>query len=313
MPQKRVLILGHGAMGRMFEQLLGPHYPLSIWDRNPDTGEETAPLESVAPGHDLALLAVPTSPHEELAERLAACLSSGALCLSIAKGLDAAGNSPAEILARHFHARDNVHWGVIYGPMIARDLSEGRSGFALAAARKMASANTMVSWFQPTALYLQADDDPIGAAWAAILKNVYVPLIGMADGLHLGDNMRGFLLCEALAELARILAFKGGRASTAYGLAGLGDLMTTATSPHSHHRGIGEALAKGDRSDIAADDGNLRSEGVNTARRVREHGLLDLNGFPLFRIAADCIDAPEAMSTELNRFLTDRFPGYETK
>jgi glycerol-3-phosphate dehydrogenase (NAD(P)+) len=313
MSQKRVLILGYGAMGKMFEQLLSPHFPLSIWDRNPETGEETAPLESLAPDHALVLLAVPTSPHEELAERLAACLSPGALCLSIAKGLDAAGNSPAEILARHFDPGDDVHWGVIYGPMIARDLSEGRTGFALAAAREMASARAMVTWFHPTALYLQADDDPIGAAWAAILKNVYVPLIGMADGLHLGDNMRGFLLCEALAELARILEFKGGRASTAYGLAGLGDLMTTATSPHSHHRGIGEALAQGDRSEIAADDGNIRSEGVNTARRVREHGLLDLDSFPLFRIAADCIDAPDTMSAVLMRFLTDRFPGYESK
>lgn len=313
MADKRVLILGHGAMGRMFEQLLTPHYSLSFWDRDPVSGEETAPLESLVPGHELILLAVPASPHDELAGRLVECVSPNALCLSIAKGLDAAGDSPADIFARRFDARQDAHWAVIYGPMIARDLSEGRAGFALAAAPLMATARAAVAWFQPTTLYLQADDDPLGAAWAAILKNVYVPLIGMAEGLALGDNMRGFLLCEALSELADILEAKGGRAPTAYGLAGLGDLLTTATSPHSHHRRIGEALARGEHGPMAASDGNIRSEGVHAARRVREHALLDLTRYPLFRMAADCIDSPEAMPASLQDYLAHRFPGYPTQ
>ncbi len=79
-----------------------------------------------------------------------------------------------------------------------------------------------------------------------MLKNVYAILFGVADGLELGDNMRGYLATAAMHELERIVAGLGGSAGAAHRLAGLGDLITTATSKGSHHHELGRRLARGD-------------------------------------------------------------------
>ena len=308
----RILILGHGAMGKMFESLLQDSAEVTIWDRDPETDEETAPLESLAPGSNLVILAVPATPHDELAGRLAECLAADTLCLSIAKGLDAEGRNPADILRRHFGETPDPGpaWAMVYGPMIARDLTCGRAGFALAAACQRSVAERAASLFADGPLHLRASEDPRGAAWSAILKNIYVPLVGMADRLALGDNMRGFLIAEALEELAAIVEHLGGKPATAYGLAGLGDLVTTATSPKSHHRGIGEAIADGNLESVADTGGNVRSEGVHAVAQLREHGLLDIRDYPLLEFVSQLLDDPADAEQRLNAWIRRRFSSH---
>ncbi|MFW5926583.1 MAG: NAD(P)H-dependent glycerol-3-phosphate dehydrogenase [Wenzhouxiangella sp.] len=303
MQRRRILILGHGAMGSMFEQLLSAHNQV-IWERDPDTDEENVALESACAGREIVLFALPAHPHRELAERLVDCLDEGAVCLSIAKGLDAEGHPPARVFEEVFGAR--VAWGMLCGPMIADDLAQGRTGFAVLAA-PATTARQAAALFADTRLYLDIDDDVHGAGWSVILKNVFVPLIGAADKLELGDNLRGFLVAEAIAELARIVEAMGGRAETARGPAGLGDLVTTATSPTSHHRGIGADLASG-RTDKVADDGEfIRSEGVHTIQRVREFELLARGRYPLFDLAGDFLTGELALEKGLERYLARRF------
>jgi glycerol-3-phosphate dehydrogenase (NAD(P)+) len=190
---KRVLILGHGAMGRAFEALLSPRHDVDIWDRDLQTGVETQPLESAAQGRDMVIFALPTHPHDELARRLASCLTNASVCLSIAKGLDEQARTPAQIFDRHFGSR--IGWALLYGPMLARELQDGLSGFAMLASDQPRAIKAFAALFQHTPLRVEPIDDPCGAAWAAILKNVYVPLIGAADALSLGDYLSGLLLC----------------------------------------------------------------------------------------------------------------------
>lgn len=306
-----VLILGRGAMGSMFASLLQDRAHVTTWDRDPETGRETAPLESLAPGSDTVILAVPAAPHDELAGRLAGCLGPGALCLSIAKGLDADGCTPADVLARHFDEAPDAGpaWGVIYGPMIAGDLQHGRAGFAMIATHRPAIAERVRTLFGDGPLHLRPHDDPHGASWSAILKNIYVPLVGMADALELGDNMRGFLISEALDELASIVERLGGNRQTAYTLAGLGDLVTTATSPGSHHRGIGKAIAEGTLKASVETGDNVRSEGVHAVAQLRRHGLVDLSCYPLLEFVAGLLDCPTDPEPRLDAWIRRRFAG----
>lgn len=305
----QVLILGRGAMGSMFETLLQKTARVTTWERDLETGRESAPLETLAADSEVVIFAVPAAPHDELAGRLAACLGAGALCLTIAKGLDEEGRTPAAILARHFgDAPDpGPAWAVIYGPMIAEDLERGRPGFALAAANRASIAERARALFDDGPLYLRPHDDPHGAAWSAILKNIYVPLIGMADELDLGANMRGFLVAEALAELAAIVERLGGQPATAYGLAGLGDLVTTATSPDSHHRGIGEAIARDELESVADTDGNVRSEGVHAITQVRRHGLVEIADHPLLALVTELLESPAGAGQRLDGWIRRRF------
>ncbi|QKK02638.1 MAG: hypothetical protein HND55_08275 [Pseudomonadota bacterium] len=300
---QRVLILGHGAMGSVFETLLADH-DLVIWERDPDSGEESCPLETAGRDRQVVLFALPAFPHRELAERLAGQLPEDAVCLSIAKGLDADGRTPAQVFEGVFD--DRLAWGMICGPMIARDLQSGRAGFA-ALASGSERGRKAAGLFARTRLYLDPIEDVHGAAWSVILKNVFVPMVGAADSLEMGDNMRGFLLAEALAELARIVEDRGGRRATAYGPAGLGDLATTATSESSHHRGLGARLAGGEHDRLDEEGEYIRSEGLHAVQRVREFRLLPRGRYPLFDLATDFLDGAVTLREGLDRYLGDRF------
>ncbi|HEV8693958.1 MAG TPA: hypothetical protein VGQ93_07225 [Lysobacter sp.] len=302
---KRILILGHGAMGRAFEALLSPRHEIAVWDRDLATQVETEPLEAAARDREVVVFALPTQPHDELAGRLASCLDAGAVCLSIAKGLDERGRTPAQIFEHHFGTR--IDWALLYGPMLAREIQAGRAGFAMAAGTKPAVGERLKALFEGTVLRLEVIDDVHGAAWAAILKNVYVPLLGAADGLGLGDNLRGFLIAEATHELARIVQQMGGYRETAYTLAGLGDLVTSATSASSHHRRIGAELAAGRTGELAASGVNIRSEGVHTAAMVRQHALFAWERFELFALVCAFLDDPAQLEQRLGDYLARRF------
>jgi len=302
---KRVLILGHGAMGRAFEALLSPRHDVAVWDRDLTTGVETEPLEQAIRDREVVVFALPADPHDELAQRLAACVTGDVVCASIAKGLDARGRTPAQIFERNFGTR--IGWALVYGPMLARELQAGRAGFAMVASVRPAVGELILVLFAGTALRLEQLDDVHGAAWAAILKNVYVPLVGAAEGLGLGDNLRGFLIAEATQELGRIAELMGGRRETAYTLAGLGDLVTSATSASSHHRHIGAELAAGRTGELAASGANIRSEGVHTITIVRDQAVFDWERFPLFALVCNFLHEPGHLERQLADYLACRF------
>lgn len=300
---KRILILGYGAMGKMFYKLLNESNDIDIWQIELETSDTTV-LESMSPGRDVVIFAVPTQPHYELAERLANVIDERTVCLSIAKGVDEKARTPAEIFAETLG--DEHHWGMIYGPMIARDLSKDRTGFAVLAGNSD-QARSMAGLFDDTPLYLDVGDDLTGAAWSVVLKNVFVPLLGAADALEMGDNIRGFFIYEAVHELEKIMAELGGRPETARGLAGMGDLITSATSQSSHHRTIGAELAAGKSDKIAGGGEYIRSEGVHTAQRVREYGIVEPGRYPLFDLACDFLSGPLDLERRLSEYLDHRF------
>lgn len=295
----RVLLLGHGAMGRAMEHLLAPRHEIAVWDRDLETWNETLDLEAAVPGQDFILFTLPTNPHGELASRVAAVAGPETVCLTIAKGLDGEGRAPYEILRAGLSA-EQPH-GVIYGPMIARDLQEGRAGFAMLGTPKRDVFERVAALFADTPLYLEYSDDVTGVSWAVILKNLYVPLIGAADELELGDNVRGFLVCEILRELDAVCRAFGARAGTAYTVAGLGDLVTTATSESSHHRGIGADLAAGRIDRMAGEGVNIRGEGVHTLAMIEQHGRVEIERYPLMTLMQSMLDDPGSAAERLRR------------
>jgi glycerol-3-phosphate dehydrogenase (NAD(P)+) len=100
-------------------------------------------------------------------------------------------------------------------------------------------------------LRVYTNDDMLGVEITSGFKNVIAVAVGLCDGLGMGDNTRGALLTRGMAELARITVALGGCQETCYGLAGIGDMITTSISRHSRNRNFGEAVARG-QADPAA-------------------------------------------------------------
>jgi glycerol-3-phosphate dehydrogenase (NAD(P)+) len=294
----RVLILGHGEMGQAMEFLLAPHQPLRIWQRRPAAGDTPVNLEEAVPVSDFILFCLPATAHADVAARIAPLLRGTTLCLSIAKGLDERGRLPAAVLTE---ALGTARVAVLYGPMISEEIRAGRPAFAELGAEREATQQRVLSLFAGAALGLQPTTDIAGISWSAILKNVYAMLFGVADEMGLGDNLRGYLAATALQELSAIVAGLGGRPATPYGLAGLGDLITTATSRGSHHHELGRRLARGETD-------ALQGEGIHALQSVRQHTLFEWRRYPLWALIERLVSEPAATRPAVQEFLSRLYP-----
>jgi len=292
-PKSRILILGHGEMGHAMEHLLGPGQQLRIWQRHPAPGTTPVSLEESVADSDFVLFCVPGSAHAELAARITPRLRDGTLCITIAKGLDQNARLPVESLAETLGA---ARVAVLYGPMIAEEIRAGKPAYAQCGAHQASACQRISALYAGTALRIEAAQDVNGLSWSAILKNVYAMAFGMADELALGDNVRGFLAVTALHELATIVARLGSDAATPYRLAGLGDLITTATSAGSHHHELGRWIVRG-----ATD--KLQGEGIRTLAMLRAAPRFDIARCPLFALVDDCVQNPNATRAALQTFL----------
>ena len=302
-----VLVLGHGEMGRSMEHLLSGRHALTFWERNLEDGSENMPLEQAAAQKDFVIFALPALPHAELAERIQAHIPDHCICLSIAKGMDDQGRTPAAVLGGVLGPAGR--FGMIYGPMIAEEVRAGRPGFAELGTTQSDVYERARELFAGAPLYLRHCTDVIGVSWAVILKNVYVPLLGAAEEAGLGDNVRGFLATAALEEMARIIESRGGRRGTAYSLAGLGDLVTTATSAGSHHRQVGRDLVHCAPGDTCGTGMNVHSEGIHSLNMVQRFRILDLASFPLLRLVRDIVNEPGDVAAKFRPFLDASFAG----
>ncbi|MBU8870349.1 MAG: NAD(P)-dependent glycerol-3-phosphate dehydrogenase [Gemmatimonadales bacterium] len=92
------------------------------------------------------------------------------------------------------------------------------------------------------------NEDLPGVEIASGFKNIIALAVGMTDGLGTGDNTRGTLMTRGMVELARIGCALGGRQETFFGLAGIGDMITTCISRHSRNRNFGEAVTTSEKN-----------------------------------------------------------------
>lgn len=289
----RVLILGHGEMGQAMEFLLAPQQALRTWQRRPPAGVAPVNLEAVVPESDVILFCLPATAHAAVAAQIAPPLRGDTLCLTIAKGLDERGRLPSAVLTE---AVGSARVAVLYGPMISEEIRAGKPAFAECGTADPAAYERIAALFRDTALCLGPSRDITGLSWSAILKNVYAMAFGMADELNLGDNTRGFLAVTALHELSAIVQQLGGASATPYRLAGLGDLITTATSAGSHHHELGRLIV---RNLPAA----LKGEGVHSLAMIEQFRPLDNTGFPLLRLIATCVREPETAPQTMRDFI----------
>jgi glycerol-3-phosphate dehydrogenase (NAD(P)+) len=285
----RVLILGYGEMGHAMESLLAPHQTLHIWQRRPPAGVAPVDLATVVPESEIILFCLPATAHAAVVAQIATFVRDPTLCLTIAKGLDERARLPATVLAESVGA---ARVAVLYGPMIAEEIRAGKPAFAECGVTQPATYERIAALYRGTGLQLEHSPDITGLSWSAVLKNVYAMAFGMADELNLGDNTRGFLAVIALHELSTLVQQLGGASATPFRLAGLGDLITTATSAGSHHHELGRLIVRNQRA-------ALQGEGVHSLAMLEQFRPLDSSGFPLLRLIAACVrestNAPQAL------------------
>ncbi|MCY7387772.1 MAG: NAD(P)-dependent glycerol-3-phosphate dehydrogenase [Burkholderiales bacterium] len=185
----------------------------------------------------------------------------------VCKGFDQdTGKLPHETVGLLMGTRPGVRYGALSGPSFAFEVAKGLPCALTLAANDLNFARDMTAQLSGPTLRIYSSDDLVGVELGGALKNVMAIAAGICDGMQLGMNARAALITRGLAEIVRLGVSMGGKPETFMGLAGLGDLVLTATGDLSRNRAVGVQLAQGKTLDaVLASLGHV-AEGVNSAQ-----------------------------------------------
>jgi glycerol-3-phosphate dehydrogenase (NAD(P)+) len=226
-------------------------HELAAFSRHPQLGDLALPPDlpitadtSVLADADLILWAVPTQHTRTQAKRLASLIPPGVPVISLAKGLEEETLCRvSEILQAELGERPIA---TLTGPSHAAEVVAGMP-VGLLAAGPVQAGQLMQSRLHGRGCRVYTGTDLVGAELGGALKNVIAVAAGIVEGLGLGDNLKAVMITRGLAEMRRLGRAMGAQDGTFAGLAGIGDLLTTAYSPHGRNRALGLAIANNER------------------------------------------------------------------
>jgi glycerol-3-phosphate dehydrogenase (NAD(P)+) len=166
---------------------------------------------------------------------------------------------------------------VLSGPNLAKEIADEQPAATVIACADTARAEALQAACRTPYLRPYTNPDLIGCELGGAVKNVIALAVGIMEGLGFGDNTRASLITRGLAETARLGLVLGAEMTTFAGLAGLGDLVATCSSPLSRNRTFGEKLGRGMTVAEVQESTNQIAEGVKSCRSVldlaRAHGV----------------------------------------
>jgi glycerol-3-phosphate dehydrogenase (NAD(P)+) len=300
-------VIGAGSWGTTVAALAAAQTSTLLWARNPELAKTideahenpqylegiplptglcaTASLEHACAGADVVVLAVPSHGLRAVLTEAAPFVDADAAIVSLSKGVERETNlRMTEVAAQVLDGHDIGRIGVLTGPNLAREVASGQPTATVVAMRDPAVAERLQQLFMCGTFRVYTNPDVVGCEIAGALKNVLAIGAGMAHGLGYGDNTKAALITRGLAELARLGVALGGDPLTFAGLAGMGDLIATCSSPQSRNRHVGVELGRGRPLDEIVAQMNMVAEGVKTTAAVleiaaREHVEMPLAEF----------------------------------
>ena len=231
--------------------------------RLPDKLLATDNLEQAVADSDLVAMAVPSQNFRNVLENLKAHVRPWIPIISLTKGLESSSNMRMSEIIQEVLPGHPV--GILSGPNLSREIMAGSAAATVLAMEDPIIVKEVQGIFNSGLFRVYTNHDVIGCELGGVLKNIIAIATGMGDGLGAGDNTRAALITRGLAEITRLGVAMGGEAATFAGLAGMGDLLATCTSPQSRNRTVGFELGRGRRITEIIDEMYMVAEGVKSA------------------------------------------------
>ncbi len=190
----------------------------------------------------LVVVACPSFPIRSVCKGIAPYLAEDAVLVSVTKGLEDGTFLRMSQIVQEETGREAV---VLTGPSHAEEVALDVPTGCLAACENREKAELVQDAFMAENFRIYTSPDAVGAELGAALKNVIALCAGVVDGLGYGDNTKAMLITRGLTEIARLGVSMGASRDTFAGLAGVGDLIVTCTSPHSRNRRAGILIGQG--------------------------------------------------------------------
>ena len=289
----KVAVFGAGSWGTAFATVLAnAGNQVSVWARREslceviNTRHENAEYlpgirlsEAITATHDPAeaadgaeavVLAVPSQSLRDNLADWAGVLPTAVPLVSLMKGVELGTTMRMSEVIAELTGAGPERIAVVSGPNLAREIAEGQPAASVVACADEGTAARLQKLCHSPTFRPYTNNDVVGCELGGACKNVIALAVGMAVGLGFGDNARASVITRGLAEIARLGTALGADEHTFSGLAGLGDLVATCSSPLSRNRTFGEKLGQGMTvADIASGTRQV-AEGVKSCASISE-------------------------------------------
>lgn len=292
----KIAVIGAGSWGTVLAQILADNgHEVCLWARNPQKADQIQrtrrnqdylpDLElspSILVTHDLQqtierasvlVFVVPSKGMVAVAQQAAAftdCREQ--ILLSCTKGFDlATGKLMTDILEETFPQAKAV--AALSGPNLAKEIAKRQPAASVIACKDLKIAKALQKIFINGYFRPYTSRDVIGVELCGCSKNCIALVSGILAGLGFGENSQAGLITRGLAEITRLGVKMGAKRATFSGLAGVGDLVATCSSPLSRNRSAGVALAQGKSLEEITQGTHMVIEGINAAPVVRQLAL----------------------------------------
>ncbi|WP_163510485.1 NAD(P)H-dependent glycerol-3-phosphate dehydrogenase [Fodinicola acaciae] len=297
-------VIGAGSWGTTFAKILaeaGNH--VTLWARRPEVADAvnathrndeylpgiglpatltaTTDAKEAISGAELVVLAVPSQTLRGQLEGWRDWIDEDATLVSLMKGIELGTTLRMSEVIVEVTGVPADRVAVVSGPNLARELADRQPAATVIACADNARAKrlqraTTTPYFRP-----YTNNDVLGCELGGAVKNVIALACGMAEGMGFGDNTKATLITRGLAETARLGQALGADPLTFAGLAGLGDLVATCSSPLSRNHSFGVRLGKGASLAEATAATRQTAEGVKSCRSVLDLAIKNGVDMPL--------------------------------
>ncbi|MHA7653381.1 NAD(P)H-dependent glycerol-3-phosphate dehydrogenase [Mycobacterium sp. ML4] len=287
-----VAVMGAGAWGTVLAKVLADAGgEVILWARRADVANKinstrynpdylpgtllpngiraTNDAEEALSGATTVLLGVPAQTMRANLEQWNGMWADGATLVSLAKGIELGTLMRMSQVIVSVTGVDAAQVAVISGPNLASEIAENQPAATVVACSDSGRAVALQRFLNSGYFRPYTNSDVVGTEIGGACKNVIALACGMAVGVGLGENTAAAIITRGLAEIMRLGLALGAKGATLAGLAGVGDLVATCTSPYSRNRSLGERLGRGDTMDTAlhGKDGHV-VEGVTSCESV---------------------------------------------
>ncbi|QGG40943.1 NAD(P)H-dependent glycerol-3-phosphate dehydrogenase [Aeromicrobium yanjiei] len=330
----QIAVMGAGSWGTAFALVLADAgNDVRLWGRRPELcdtindkhenseylpGVELPEAISATPdpadalaGAEVVVLAVPSQQLRSNLESWAEHIPADAILVSLMKGVELGTHKRMSEVIAELTGAGPERIAVVSGPNLAREIANREPAASVVACEDQSVAEHLQKLMHSAAFRPYSMTDVVGCELAGTAKNIIGLAVGVCVGLGFGDNTKASVITRGLAETARLGVAIGADPVTFMGLAGMGDLVATCSSPLSRNRTFGEKLGEGMSVEEVTSQTRQVAEGVKSCQSVSE--LAKINGveMPIVEHVAALV-AGELSPDELVRRLISRQAKPET-
>jgi glycerol-3-phosphate dehydrogenase (NAD(P)+) len=224
-------------------------------------------LKDALKGAEMVFLAVPSHAVEQTVQIASAFVEPGSLLVNLSKGFHPTLLLPmSEVIAKNIPRKLRCKIAVISGPAVAVQMANKHATFMNVASKDIKSCIKIKEVVENKFIHIVPVQDLIGVEVCGSFKNVYSILMGICDGMMISLNTKAALITKAVEEMIVVISALGGKKSTAYELAGLGDLLGTAFCEASRNHRFGVYVGRGYKIKDAKTKVRQTVEGINSTK-----------------------------------------------